>query len=100
MKKLFIGNIPFQTSETDLLDWFSGHGFSPAEVAIVRHRLTGDSKGFGFAEFSNESDSQQALEQLNGAEYIRTPAHVERGPQRGPYRAGPGLSGHRTAVSF
>ncbi len=89
MKKLFIGNIPFQTSETDLLDWFSGHGFSPAEVAIVRHRLTGDSKGFGFAEFSNESDSQQALEQLNGAEYkgrrlmlsvARSEAPTARGP--------------------
>jgi len=69
MKKLFIGNIPFQTNETDLVDWFTNHGFSPAEIAIVRHRLTGDSKGFGFAEFSNESQCQQALEQLNGAEY-------------------------------
>jgi RNA recognition motif-containing protein len=69
MKKLFIGNLPFQSTETDLMDWFTSHGFSPAEVAIVRHRLTGDSKGFGFAEFADEDDSRQALERLNGAEY-------------------------------
>ena len=69
MKKLFIGNLPFESSETDLIDWFASHGLSPAEVAIVRHRLTGDSKGFGFAEFADEDDSRQALERLNGAEY-------------------------------
>jgi RNA recognition motif-containing protein len=69
MKKLFVGNISFQASETDLQTWFLEHGFPPVAVAIVRHRLTGDSRGFGFAEFSTEPIARQVLETLNGAEY-------------------------------
>lgn len=69
MKKLFVGNISFQANETDLQNWFLERGFSPVAVAIVRHRLTGDSRGFGFAEFAAEPIARQVLEALNGAEY-------------------------------
>jgi RNA recognition motif-containing protein len=69
MKKIFIGNIPFQSTEEDLYPWFAQFGFSPLSVAIVRHRLTGDSRGFGFADFGSASEAQQAVDALNGSEY-------------------------------
>ena len=69
MKKLFIGNIPFQAAEPELHSWFSDQGFSPTAVAIVRHRLTGDSRGFGFADFATPSEAEQAVATLNGGDY-------------------------------
>ncbi|MFN7650308.1 MAG: RNA recognition motif domain-containing protein [Acidobacteriota bacterium] len=69
MKKLFVGNISFQSSEADLQNWFTEQGLVPVALAIVRHRLTGDSRGFGFAEFATETAARQALQALDGAEY-------------------------------
>jgi len=69
MKKLFIGNIPFQSTEFDLQTWFNDLGFAPTAVAIVRHRLTGDSRGFGFADFATPAEAEQAVESLNGGDY-------------------------------
>jgi RNA recognition motif-containing protein len=53
MKKVFIGNIPFTAQEPQLQDWFQAGGIQPSGVAIVRHRMTGNSRGFGFADFVN-----------------------------------------------
>ncbi len=69
MKKLFIGNIPFQSTEPDLLTWFNDQGFAPTAVAIVRHRLTGDSRGFGFADFETAGEAERAVVSLNGGDY-------------------------------
>ena len=69
MKKLFVGNIPFQAVEADLHAWFSDQGFAPSAVAIVRHRLTGDSRGFGFADFATPEEAEQAVVALNGGDY-------------------------------
>ena len=67
--KLFIGNIPFQALENDLQTWFEGQGMRPAAVAIVRHRITGNSRGFGFADFRTPSDAEGAVNELNGREF-------------------------------
>lgn len=69
MRKLFIGNIPFSASESELEQWFSENGRQPSSVAIVRHRLTGDSRGFGFADFSEVDQAEKAVEELNGGEF-------------------------------
>ncbi len=69
MKKLFIANIPFQSTEEELHAWFIGQGVSPTAVAIVRHRLTGDSRGFGFADFATSVDAENAVAALNGGDF-------------------------------
>ena len=69
MKKLFIANIPFQSTEEVLQAWFVGQGVSPTAVAIVRHRLTGDSRGFGFADFATAVDAENAVAILNGGDF-------------------------------
>ena len=70
MKKLFIANIPFQATEEVLHAWFTGQGISPTAVAIVRHRLTGESRGFGFADFETAVDAEHAVEALNGGDFL------------------------------
>jgi RNA recognition motif-containing protein len=69
MKKVFIGNIPFTASEPDLTAWFAANGAQPASVAIVRHKINGTSRGFGFADFHSPEDAARAVDQLNGVEF-------------------------------
>lgn len=67
-KKVFIGNVPFQAQDEDLRCWFSDHSISPAGVAIVKHRVTGKSRGFGFADFDRPEEAEAAVNALNGLE--------------------------------
>jgi RNA recognition motif-containing protein len=66
-KKLFVGNLSFQTTESDLTDAFSQYG--PVEaVTIITDRDTGRSKGFGFVTMTEE-DADKAASGLNGKEF-------------------------------
>jgi cold-inducible RNA-binding protein len=65
-KKLFVGNLSFQTSENDITDAFAAYGAVEA-VTIITDRDTGRSKGFGFVTMSEE-DADKAIAQLNGAQ--------------------------------
>jgi RNA recognition motif-containing protein len=67
-RKVFIGNVPFTAGDEDLQLWFSAQGARPAGVAIVRHRVTGKSRGFGFADFDRPEEAAAAVESLNGME--------------------------------
>ncbi|MBI2150654.1 MAG: RNA-binding protein [Acidobacteria bacterium] len=64
-KKVFVGNLSFQTTENDLNDAFAQHGTVEA-VAIITDRETGRSKGFGFVTMTDGAD--KAIAQLSGAE--------------------------------
>jgi RNA recognition motif-containing protein len=65
-KKVFVGNLSFQTSENDLSDLFAQFGEVEA-VSIITDRDTGRSKGFGFVTMSDES-AEKAISQLSGKE--------------------------------
>ena len=66
-KKLYVGNLSFQTTETDLDGLFAQVG--PVEsVTIINDRDTGRSKGFGFVVMGTE-DADKAVERLNGSEF-------------------------------
>ena len=65
-KKMFVGNLSFQTTESDIRAAFEQYG--PVEsVAIITDRDTGRSKGFGFVEMS-EDDANKAIAGLGGSE--------------------------------
>jgi cold-inducible RNA-binding protein len=65
-KKLFVGNLSFQTSKSDITAAFEQ--FGPVEsVAIITDRDTGRSKGFGFV-VMGEEEANKAIEKLNGTE--------------------------------
>jgi RNA recognition motif-containing protein len=65
-KKIYVGNLAFQTSENDLNDLFAPFG-EVESVKIITDRDTGRSKGFGFVEMSDDS-AEKAISQLNGKE--------------------------------
>ncbi len=65
-KKLFVGNLSFQTSEQDLSDLFAQVG-KVDSVSIITDRMTGRSKGFGFVEMDNEA-AETAITKFNGTE--------------------------------
>ncbi len=67
MYKLFVGGIPYSTTEDELQQAFSQHG-SVASVKIITDRDTGRSKGFAFVEFENEDEGKAAEKAMNGSE--------------------------------
>jgi RNA recognition motif-containing protein len=64
-KKLYVGNLPFSTTEEDLRSMFAQAG-AVGEVTIITDRDTGRSKGFGFVEMETEEDAQEAIKRFNG----------------------------------
>ncbi|KAI1701066.1 RNA recognition motif domain-containing protein [Ditylenchus destructor] len=65
---VYVGNIPYNTTENDLGQFFSQAG-SVTNVRLVYDRETNRPKGFGFCEFADEQGAQNAIAQLNGAEF-------------------------------
>jgi len=68
MYKLFVGGLPFATTDDELREIFAAHG-AVATANVVRDRETGRSKGFGFVEFENEEEGKAAEKALNGSEF-------------------------------
>lgn len=66
-KKLYVGSLPYATTEEELRDLFSQYG-NVASVRIITDKFTGQSKGFGFVEMENDEDAQKAIEGMNGTQ--------------------------------
>lgn len=67
MKKLFVGNLSFKTTDSDLKDLFSKAG-EVTEAVIIMDRERGVSKGFGFVTMTNDAEANAAIEMWNGKE--------------------------------
>jgi len=67
MYKLFVGGLPFATTDDELRDAFAAHG-TVASATVVRDRETGRSKGFGFVEFENDDEGKAAQAAMNGSD--------------------------------
>ena len=65
MKKLYVGNLPFSTTEDDLRQMFVQYG-EVTSVTIINDKFSGRSKGFGFVEMPNDDEAMKAIEGLNG----------------------------------
>ncbi len=65
--KLYVGNLPYTATETELTTLFSKAG-TVKSVTLITDRETGRSKGFGFVEMENDADAQKAISMLNGTE--------------------------------
>ncbi len=63
--RLYVGGLPYQTTEHDLIDLFEQAGHV-TEASIITDRDTGRSKGFGFVEMSNDQEARAAIQLLNG----------------------------------
>lgn len=69
MKKLYVGNLPFNASEEQLQEWFGQVGVNPSAISLIRDRFTGQSRGFAFIEISNDEEADRAITSLNGQNF-------------------------------
>jgi RNA recognition motif-containing protein len=65
-KRLYVGNLPFDTSEDDLHQLFSAHG-QIVSAKLITDMETGRSRGFGFVEMSTEDEAKAAIDKMNKA---------------------------------
>ncbi len=100
MKNLFVGNMPFQTTESELRALFEPFG-QVARVHIAMDRETGRSRGFAFVEMPNDTEAAQAITGLDGKDLggrnlkvnEARPREAGGGGSRGP-RSGGGDRGN------
>lgn len=67
-KKLYVGNLSYDMTEDALKDTFSQAGTVESAV-IIKDKMSGRSKGFGFVEMSTDEEAGKAIEMLNGKEF-------------------------------
>ena len=63
--KLYVGNLSYSVNEDDLREMFSAFG-EIASAELIKDRMSGQSKGFGFVEMPNNSEADTAIKTLNG----------------------------------
>ncbi len=68
-KKLFIGSIPFASTDADLKAHFEQAG-AVTSATIIIDKMTGRSKGFGFVEMESDEDAEKAIEMFNGKDFM------------------------------
>ena len=96
-RKLFVGNLPYETTEQDLEALF-GQAGAVETVTVVRDRMTGRARGFAFVEMANDEDAQKAMTQLNGHQLGGRALTVNEArpevPRGGGFGGGGGDRGH------
>ena len=63
-RKLYVGNLPYETGETELQELFAQAG-AVESVTVMRDMATGRARGFAFVEMSTDEEAQKAITQLN-----------------------------------
>ncbi len=80
-KKLYVGNLPYGISSSDLEQIFQDHG-TVESAQVIMDRDTGRSKGFGFVEMRNDQEAQAAIQALNGQDFNGRPLTVNEARPR------------------
>src|SRR6516165_12234605 len=66
MSKLYVGNLPHNATDSSLSEFVTNAGFSVASALVIRDKLTGQARGFGFVELSEGENLERAVSSLNG----------------------------------
>lgn len=100
--KLFVGGLPYSTTNDDLQDLFAAHG-TVASAVVITDRETGRSKGFGFVEFEDDNEAKSAIQALDGSDLggrkiiVNEARPREERPQGGGFRSGGGRDFNRSS---
>jgi len=76
--RMYVGNIEYSVGEEELLRFLDEKGVKVNNLRIIKDRVTGRSKGFGFADMSSEEELNSAIEILNGQELKGRKLKVDR----------------------
>ena len=91
--KIYVGGLPYSTTEQQLSDLFATHG-AVASARIITDKFTGQSRGFGFVEMSS-ADAQRAIQSLNGKDMGGRPLRINEAQERQGGGGGGGGRGPR-----
>jgi RNA recognition motif-containing protein len=80
--KLFVGNLPHSTTDTTLGEFVTNAGFQVASAVVIRDKMTGTPRGFGFVELGEGEDTQRAIAGLNGQSLEGRPLTVNEARPR------------------
>ena len=90
-KKLYVGNLPFTTTEDELRSLFEEHG-AVASVNVITDRETGRARGFAFVEMNEAGDAEKAMSALDGKDMGGRSLRVNEAHDK---RGGGGGGGYR-----
>jgi cold-inducible RNA-binding protein len=91
-RKLYVGNLGYGVSSSDLEQMFSQHG-KVDSAQVIEDRSTGQSKGFGFVEMGSDAEAQAAINALNGQDHGGRALTVNEAKPRAPRTGGGGYGG-------
>jgi RNA recognition motif-containing protein len=91
--KLYVGNLSFNTTETDLQDLFAQAG-PVQEVTLMQDKFTGKSRGFAFVTMTTDADAQKAISEFNGKTVEGRPLTVNEARPREARPPGGGGGGY------
>jgi RNA recognition motif-containing protein len=80
MTKIYVGNLPFSATDSEIRELFGQHG-TVESVSLITDRETGRPRGFGFVEMSR-ADASRAIQNLNGKELGGRPLRVNEAQER------------------
>jgi cold-inducible RNA-binding protein len=89
--KLYVGNLPYETTESDLQALFEGSG-GVSTINIVKDRATGQARGFAFVEMSDAEGASRAISELDRHEYGGRHLTVNEAKPMAPRTSGGGLN--------
>lgn len=92
--KLYVGNLPFETSESDLQDLFAQAG-TVESVNVIRDRETGRARGFAFVEMASDNDAQNAIQKFHDRPFGGRNLTVNEARPQAPRGGGGGFGGGR-----
>ncbi len=93
-KKLYVGNLSYDVSNSDLDAMFSPHG-TIQSAEVIMDRDSGRSKGFGFVEMNSDAEAQAAIAALDGQDQGGRALKVNEAKPREPRSGGGGYGGGR-----
>ena len=91
-RKLYVGNLGYDVTDSDLQQLFSSHG-TVDSATVINDRDTGRSKGFGFVEMSSDEEAEAAITALDGQEHAGRAIKVNEAKPRPAGGGGGGRGG-------
>lgn len=86
--RLYVGNLPFDTDESQLRALFQEGGRQVSEIKIITDRDTGRPRGFAFVEMASQADAEAVISSLNGREFGGRALTVNEAREQAPRRSG------------
>src|SRR2546429_7897159 len=97
MARLFVGNLPFDTTEAQVKQLIAGDNRTVRTVKIITDKETGRSRGFAFVDLDSDEEAKAAIAELNGKDFGGRPLKVneaeEKGQGGGRFGGGGGVRG-------